>query len=123
MTAIPAYAKRPAMPSGRSGAERKREGTSAAGPGSYFISDEDAEEKEGARDADEGGQEVERFPGQRVICFSDRTEINEEAEAESEEKKEGFDHKAMISQPFHACQQAVCMPYQDFLFDSLSALN
>jgi hypothetical protein len=70
----------------------------------HFVGNEDAEEKKRAGNADEGQEKIKRFLRPRIIRFSDRANIDQEAEAQSEEETERFKHAAMISHHEYACQ-------------------
>jgi hypothetical protein len=70
----------------------------------YLVGYQYAEEEEGAGNADTGEKEIKRFLKRGNIRFSDRPEIDENAESEPEEETEQFYHLAMISHPPQACQ-------------------
>jgi hypothetical protein len=89
-----------------------------------LVGNENAEEKKRARNSDEGQEKIKRFLRPRIICFSDRTKIDEEAEAQPEEKTGQFYHGAIISHHVPACQPGgPAGRYQDFLFDTGPVLN
>lgn len=63
---------------------------------SQEVSNQDAEKKDRACNADEGDEGIERFFRQGVGRFPDGAEIDQEAEAGAQDKKEGLDHMYMI---------------------------
>jgi hypothetical protein len=56
------------------------------------MGNENAKEKKRARNADKGKKGVNKFPERGVIEGPDRTEVDQEAEAQAEEEEERFDH-------------------------------
>lgn len=69
-----------------------------------FVGNEDAEEKKRAGNADEGEEKIKRFLRPRIICFSDRAKIDQEAEAQPQKEAERLKHAAIISHHVPACQ-------------------